>query len=61
MDGSYGFPADLKYQACMDLDKQSYTVAEIAKRWSCSPDKVNRIFRGLPRVMDLGAGCSAAD
>lgn len=40
----------------MDLDKQFYTVSEIAKRWSCSPDKVSRLFRGRPGVMDLGAG-----
>ena len=45
----------------MDLGKQFYTVAEIAKRWSCSPDKAIRVFRGRPGVMDLGAGQSAAN
>jgi hypothetical protein len=45
----------------MDLDKQFYTVSEIAKRWACSPDKVSRVFRGRPRVMDLGAGSNSTN
>jgi hypothetical protein len=44
----------------MDLDKPFYTVSEIAKRWACSPDKVSRVFRGRPGVMDLGTGRTAA-
>lgn len=44
----------------MDLDKHFYTVAEVAKRWSCSPDKVSRVFRGRRGVMDLGARRNAA-
>jgi hypothetical protein len=45
----------------MDLGKQFYTVAEIAKRWSCSPDKVSRVFRGRPGVMDLATASNAAN
>jgi hypothetical protein len=40
----------------MDSKKLFYTVSEIAKRWACSPDKVSRVFRGRPGVMNLGSG-----
>lgn len=55
-----GFLSGLKYLTGMDLDKPFYTVSKIAKRWSCSPDKVSRVFRGRPGVMDLGAGSETA-
>jgi hypothetical protein len=45
----------------MDLEKQFYTVSEIAKRWACSPDKVIRVFRGRAGVMDLGSGSNVSN
>ena len=32
-----------------------YTVAEIAERWKISHDKVTRVFRDKPGVLNLGS------
>lgn len=36
-------------------EKLFFTVQEIAERWVCSEDKVTRVFRYRPGVLNLGS------